>query len=311
MLVASTLTTLAMAALSSLWAMAAMRFLGGLASAWVMVVASGLVLRQGGGGGRPSDPGLYFAGVGVGIVLSALLVGIVQGVGLDWRVEWLMCGLVCVLLAGMAIVKIGGEPPAPAGAGGRTPPSAGAHYSGGIGLLLAAYGLFGLGYVVTATFLVAIIRSDASLRAVEPVAWLIVGACAVFSVTVWLKLAARWGALPAFAVACLVEAVGVAASAGFVTQSGMLVAAILLGATFMGITALGLLAARERAGEDPQRLLAVMTAVFGIGQIVGPYSAGLLHDWTGDFGLASYGAAAVLVLAAGFAFAAHAVSRRL
>ena len=90
----------------------------------------------------------------------------------------------------------------------------------------------------------------------------------------------------------------------------MLIAAVLLGATFMGITALGLIAARERAGDDPQRLLALMTAVFGIGQIIGPYAAGLLHDWTGDFGLASYGAAAVLVLAAVLAFAAQFVSRR-
>ncbi|MDQ0392599.1 YbfB/YjiJ family MFS transporter [Labrys monachus] len=306
MLVASTLTTLGMAGLSSLWAMAAMRFAGGFASAWVMVVASGLVLRRSGEGQGASRPGLYFAGVGVGIVLSALLVAIVQGAGLDWRTEWLICGLVCVLLTGMAIAKIGAEP---AAGGARTAPLPGPHPGGGVGLLLAGYGLFGLGYVVTATFLVAIIRADASLRAVEPVAWLVVGICAMFSVPVWLKAAARWGTLRAFAMACLVEAAGVAASAAMATAAGMLLAAALLGATFMGITALGLLAARERARGDPQPLLALMTAVFGVGQIVGPYSAGLLHDRTGDFRLASGGAALALVLAAILGFAAWARGR--
>jgi predicted MFS family arabinose efflux permease len=269
------------------------------------------VLQRSSERGDASGPGLYFAGVGVGIVLSALLVTIVEIAEAGWRVEWLMCGLVCVLLTGMAIAKIEGDPPAGTAAGSNAPPRAGARFKGGIGLLLAAYGLFGFGYVVTATFLVAIIRSTAALHAIEPFTWLLVGACAMFSVAIWLKVAQQWGTLPAFAAACLIEAVGVAASAGIVTEAGMLVAAVLLGATFMGITALGLLAARERAGHDPQRLLALMTAVFGIGQIAGPYSAGLLHDRTGDFTLASYGAAVALLLAAGLAFAVRAVSTKL
>lgn len=302
----SCLTTLGMAGLSDFWALVAMRFAGGFASAGVLVFTSNLVLERSAARGDARAPGLYFAGVGVGICLSALLVLIVEQAGLDWRVEWLLTGLVSALLAGMAVSKIGAEPPSePARQLAR------ARYTGGVVPLVLAYGLFGLGYVVTATFLVAIIRATPDLRAIEPYAWFVVGVAAAFSVGPWLRIAGRWGTLIAFAGACVTEAIGVVASVALASELGMLLAAALLGSTFMGITALGLIGARERAGGNPQRLLALMTVAFGIGQIAGPVAAGSLHDKTGDFTLASYGAAAALLLAALFALLARATSRQV
>ena len=304
-LAVSCLTTLGMAGLSEFWAMVAIRFVGGFASAGILVFASDLVLGRSAARGDTRAPGLYFAGVGVGICLSALLVLIVEQAGLDWRVEWLLTGLIAVLLAGMAVSKIGADSP---GAVARQ--LARARYSGGVVPLVLAYGLFGLGYVVTATFLGAIIRATPDLRAIEPYTWFVVGVAAAFSVGPWLRIAGRGGTLTAFAGACLVEAVGVVASVALPSEAGMLLAAVLLGSTFMGITALGLIAARERADGNPQRLLALMTVAFGIGQIAGPAAAGYLHDRTGDFTLASYGAAAALILAALFALLAHTASRQ-
>lgn len=300
----SCLTTLAMAGLSDFWAMMAVRFIGGFASAGVLVLASGLVLERSAARGDKRAPGILFAGVGIGIAVSALLVLIVEQAGLDWRTDWLLTGLVSILLAGMAVAKIDEEPSRHAA---HHP--AQARFSGGLAPLVLAYGLFGLGYVVTATFLVAIIRAEPELWAIEPYTWFLVGASAAFSVTLWLAVAARQGTLVAFAAACVLEAIGVGASAAVATQAGMLLAAVLLGGTFMGITALGLVAARERISGNPQRLLAVMTVAFSVGQIVGPSAAGHLHDLTGDFTLASYGAAGALVLAALFALLAQGLSR--
>jgi predicted MFS family arabinose efflux permease len=84
----------------------------------------------------------------------------------------------------------------------------------------------------------------------------------------------------------------------WVAVPGALVAAIFLGGTFMGITALGLVAARRLAGDDPRRTLAVVTAAFGLGQIVGPSFAGLVHDRQGSFVLPSLAAACALLVAA-------------
>ena len=47
-----------------------------------------------------------------------------------------------------------------------------------------------------------------------------------------------------------------------------------------------------------RRAFAILTAAFGVGQIVGPTLAGLLHDWTGAFVLPSLLAAGALVAAA-------------
>ena len=80
---------------------------------------------------------------------------------------------------------------------------------------------------------------------------------------------------------------------------GVAAAAALLGGTFMGITALGLIHARDLAAGDPRRLLALMTAAFGLGQMIGPTFAGVVHDRGGDFTAPSLAAAAALVVAAG------------
>ncbi len=78
----------------------------------------------------------------------------------------------------------------------------------------------------------------------------------------------------------------------------VLLAAALLGGTFMGLTALGLVNARRLSIGDPRRNLALITAAFGLGQMIGPALAGLLHDWTGSYLVPSLMAAAVLAAAA-------------
>jgi predicted MFS family arabinose efflux permease len=161
-----------------------------------------------------------------------------------------------------------------------------------------AYGLFGFGYVITATFLVAIVRAAPAVRAVEPWIWGVVGLTAAPSVALWTLIAKRLGISRTFAGACLVEAVGVAASVLWPTRVGALLAAALLGATFMGITALGLAGARRLAPGDPRRALSLLTASFGTGQIAGPSAAGVLYNYTGGFTVPSLLAVAALIAAA-------------
>jgi hypothetical protein len=161
-----------------------------------------------------------------------------------------------------------------------------------------SYTLFGFGYVITATFIVVIVRESAVLRPLEPIVWTIVGLAGIPSVWAWTLLAGRIGLFGAYAVACVAEAIGVAASVVATSIPAVILAAILLGGTFMAITSLGLAGARRMASSDPVRVLALLTAGFGLGQIVGPSLAGFLRESTGSYLAPSLAAAAALVVAA-------------
>ena len=65
----------------------------------------------------------------------------------------------------------------------------------------------------------------------------------------------------------------------------------------MGLTALGLIQARKLARGDPRQSLALMTAAFGLGQMIGPSFAGFAFHFTGSFAAPSLAAALALVIA--------------
>jgi len=180
----------------------------------------------------------------------------------------------------------------PAGTGGNRP---------GFARFALAYGLFGFGYVITATFISDMVRADPALKPAESVVWLCVGLAAAPSVAFWGWAGQRWGHERVFAAACLVEAFGVLLSVPGGGVGSVLAAAVLLGGTFMGLTALGLVNARRLSIGDPRRNLALITAAFGLGQMAGPALAGMLHDGTGSYLAPSLIAAAALALAAGLA----------
>ena len=287
----SCLTTGAMGLASSTMAFVVLRFLGGVASAFGLVFASALVLDRLAAAGCSALSAVHFAGVGTGIALSAILVSFLLAQGFDWRALWLASGglallavIVVPLLVPDRVERL------PAAAGGTRP-------APGLTRLILAYGLFGFGYVITATFMVAIVRGSVEARSLESVVWIVVGFSAAPSAAVWTWAGRRLGYSRAWTLACILEATGVVVSVLWVAVPGILLAAALLGGTFMGLTALGLIQGRQLAGGDPRRTLALMTAAFGLGQIVGPTFAGVIYDITGSFLAPSLTAGAALAAA--------------
>ena len=220
----------------------ALRFIGGVASAYVLVLASALVLERLNAVGQGHLSALHFSGVGTGIVVSALLIWALASAGMDWRAMWLGGGLLSLVATSVPAA------PVPSAEQVATEPTA---VNARLKLLSLAYGLFGFGYVITATFIVVIVRASPAAAPMEPIFWLVLGLAAIPSVA-------------AFAVASVVEAVGVFASVAWPTVAGLFLAAALLGGTFMGLTALGLIAARNLVPDDPRRPMAIVTAAFGL-----------------------------------------------
>jgi predicted MFS family arabinose efflux permease len=296
-LAVSAATTAGMGLPLGIFTIMAMRFSGGVASAFVIVCASTVVLDRLSAAGRTNLAAIHFAGVGVGIFVSAAAVAASVASGIGWRLLWTISGTLAALAGLLAAILL-----RPASDCSLRPLSVMDRATrGGVITMIAAYGLFGFGYVITATFLVTIVRQSPGIRPSELWIWMLFGIAAIPSVPLWQWLGRRIGLVRAFAAACVVEAAGVAASVDWLTLSGVCVATVLLGGTFMGLTALGLMSGRALAGGQPQRVIGLMTVSFSAGQMIGPFVAGVLAVHTGGLRLASLLAAAALVLAAALA----------
>ncbi|KRB28131.1 MFS transporter [Mesorhizobium sp. Root695] len=276
------------------------RFLAGLASAFVMVFMASIVFSHINAAGRGDLQAWHFGGVGLGIAVSAAMMAVLVTEHAGWSAGWLWsaaisaCGFVLVAL-------LVNEGPLSNGEVAREPAL---RMDRSLIKVVIAYGLFGFGYVVTATFLVAIVRQGGGSRVFEAMVWMVAGLAGFPSTWLWQKIAARTGLYAAYALACFIEVVGVTASVAIGGRTGPLLGGVLLGGTFIAITAFGLQTARQLAPQAPRRIFALMTAAFGLGQIIGPVVAGFLAQMSGDFFLASITAAVVLVVSGAITWSA-------
>src|SRR5476651_401449 len=270
----------------------ALRAVAGLASAFALVFSSALVLNRLAVAGHGGLSAVHFAGVGTGIAAASALVAWLPLHGADWRDMWFASAAMALIASIAVTVLVPADQP-----GGAAPAGPKAKLSTGFWFLLVAYGLFGFGYIITATFIVQMVRGTREIAGLEPYIFILFGLSAAPSVALWTQLGAKLGILRTFAIAAIVEAVGVAASALFLSPATVILTSVFVGGTFMGLTALGLIGARE-GGGDPRGRIALMTASFSFGQILGPSFAGYVYDLTGSLAVPSLAAAGALVIAA-------------
>ena len=101
-LAASAVTTGGMGLASSMGPFLLLRFIGGAASAFVLVLASAMVLDGLALARRTHLGPVHFAGVGAGIAVSALAVSALIAIDSDWRMLWYAPG--ALALAALAAV---------------------------------------------------------------------------------------------------------------------------------------------------------------------------------------------------------------
>lgn len=297
-LVLTALLQLAMGLSSSLWIFVVIRFAAGIASAFALIFLSAIVIGHAAARGSDHVQSAHFGGVGVGIALSSLVVLVIGGMTVGsvvagWRLEWFAGAAVSLAIAA-AVWRL--LPPMPSGAAQSAvePPLS---WKLPLGLVTFAYGLFGFGYVITATFVVTMARLGDAGPMVEFLSWFLAGLAASVSLVAWRPFARRFGVAAVFVTGLLVEAAGVLASVLLPLPAAPLVGGVLLGLTFLMITAYGLRIGRLLAPQSPRRALAFMTAAFGVGQIVGPLVAGAMAEKTGSFTAPTVIAALVLFAA--------------
>jgi predicted MFS family arabinose efflux permease len=274
------------------WAVS--RLIAGIASAAVLILSSEIVVRTLQRHGRPALIGVHFAGVGLGIALTGIVTALL-GDRLGWAGGWIVLTGLALVLAPISWMWLSSfepsRPTAATAAAGASP-----SWIPLVSLALA-YFCEGAGYVVTATFLVAIVKMMPALSDVAPWFWVAVGLAGAPSAVLWSRIGARIGLLAALFVAHLVQAVGIVAPVFSDAPAVVLIAALLFGATVIGITALVVAYAGRTGGARAGRMIGLLTASFSVGQIVGPIIAGKLAE-EGGFDLPLVLAAVTVVVGA-------------
>ncbi|AIB10486.1 MFS transporter [Azospirillum argentinense] len=302
-LIASVTSTAGMGFTEGMVAWAMLRFVSGLASAGLFILGIAMTLDALARAGRESWSGWLYTGVGLGIASSGLFVA-VMGDRLGWRGDWLWLGLACLGFGTLSWLWVSDPPREPGHTVAARPTSAPAFRpSVPMVLLTLAYFLEGAGYIVTGTFLVAILKTMPETAQLGAAAWMVTGLAAMPSGILWAAAGRRLGLWRALILAHVVQAVGILLP---ITGSpaAALLSAVLFGGTFVGIVTLSFTLGRHLSGGASARVIGALTAVYGLGQIIGPVPAGLVVARTGSFDSALLGAAAAvlagaLLLAAG------------
>lgn len=275
------LTTVGMGCVISHFWWGVMRFISGLSSAVLFIIISAEVSDVLARCGRVHWNGVLYSGVGLGIVLSGLVVPMLDRVG-HWNDLWISLGIIAFLLLIIQTAMTIDVKGTPQNTDVLTNLSRGIT---GLGSLVVAYFFEGLGYIVTATFLVAIVANTPGLEPFSNYSWVAVGFAAIPSTLIWPLLARRIGRKDALSLAYILQAVGVLISVHADSIVEVILAASIFGGTFMGITALIMMEAQARLHHSKRKAAAILTASFGAGQILGPIIAGYLADIHGDFTL--------------------------
>lgn len=294
-LVVAVVSTVAMGLTSHPVVWGVLRFLSGLSSVAGLLLASGLVLNWLLQHGRRPDLGLHFTGMGIGIAVSGAAVVLSMPVW-TWSGQWIALGILGVAF----FVPAWRWMPAPdrvkrgaiAGSVVSAPPaSTSARW---MWLLNASYVCAGFGFVIGATFIVAILEALPVLAGRGGWVWVIVGAAAVPSTFLWDRIARRVGATRALMLAYALQGGGMLLPTLSSSTAVNLLAAALFGATFVGIVSLTLALVGRHVPANPAKAMARITLGYGAAQIIGPLIGGYMARATGSYQCALVAAAAVM-----------------
>jgi len=294
------LTTIAMGLTDGFAIWIVLRAVPGFASAWVLIYVSAWALDRLSKAGRPDLGGTVYAGVGAGIVFAGTACLLLFHAHLTSSHAWIALGA-SALLVTAALWPVMGD--APGVVANTTTAKASPQEIPEFWRLVFCHGAFGLGYIIPATFLPVMAKQVISDPAWFGWAWPIFGAAAVLSTLLAARLSLVLGQRGVWILGNLVMAFGVLIPIFVPGLTGIVLAALCVGGTFMVNTMVGLQEARRVAGLHARMLMAAMTSAFALGQIVGPLLVSSFIGMRNGFSLALVLAAIPLLLAAYTLFA--------
>ena len=272
------------------------RLLTGFGAAVAFVAGGALAATL--GQSQPERSGfllsLFYAGPGVGILLSGLISPfLLQAFGPgSWWIVWLALAAACAVLTLPLLPAID----ASAGVSSVAPSPVALRP---IWIYLAGYFMFGAGYIAYMTFMIAYVRDFGGDALAQSAFWCLIGASAFASPWVWRGILARGRSGSAMAIILGVNAVGAAMPLFGHSPVLLGASALVFGVSFFAVVASTTAFVRFNYPADAwPRAIAIVTIVFGIGQTLGPIVVGAISDATQSLTSALVVSAATLAIGA-------------
>ena len=280
---------------------ALLRFGTGVASAWVLVMITSLSQPLAAQSNLPRLGALVFAGPGLGIMLTGLLALVSNLYGLGSAPLWLIyaAAALVMLLAVRPMLPRPEQAPATSSLPLNAP-------SPGIARLGLIYGLYGIGYIIPATFMSQMASARFHGQWMADLFWPGFGLAAALGVLLLSLRRPRPGSTSRWLLATLwLQALGVFACL-LGNGPGLALGVVFCGTPFLACMQLVMQRSREMAPHATQRNAGLLTACFAIDQLGGPLLAALSNQFAGSLQPAMLVAGTGLLLAGALALRASA-----
>lgn len=280
-IIVSIISTLGMALTTNFWVWSLMRYFAGLSSAAGILLGSGLILNWLIRHHYRSELGIHFAGAGLGIAFCSYVVSVMTP-EFDWREQWFALSILGVVMAIPAWVWLPKPKDSHLMKSGEAlvdnPPS-----TAYLRLFIAAYMCAGVGYVISATFIVAIVNQQNPLADEGTLVFMVLGLAAAPACIIWDLVARKMGDLNALALAFAIHTLGIVLPVFNTGSTAAYISAILFGGTFIGIVSLVLTMAGRLYPSAPSKMMGKMTISYGVAQIVAPAITGQIAEMGGSY----------------------------
>jgi predicted MFS family arabinose efflux permease len=301
-LLAVSLSLIASGWFTAYWLLLVARIVAGVGAGLMFIGGVAVVLELDASHHSDLPVGVYYAGPGIGIAISGLVVPWLLGVlEWEWRTVWVALGALGLL----SQVLI--EPPLRRAKRTRrlnasaTAPQRQVVLRDYLRLWpgLLAYALFGLGYIGYMTFVVAFLRAQNVAPIIIQSFWVLLGVCAALCGFTWRPVLRRLA--PRYALGCILLALSFGAGLPVLVSEpwSFALSAVLFGSSFLAVvTAITMQVRQMLPIERWTTVMGNATALFALGQLLGPTLTGMIADTRGGLSLGLRGSAALLGLAA-------------
>ncbi len=273
------------------------RFFAGISTALGFMLGTGLVLKWLLHNNQKQEMGLHFAGAGLGIVVSALIVNVAADSILSdwgWRGQWVALAGIGALLLVPAFVLM----PFPeteqieesVNINKANEPS-----KRWLTLLTIAYICAGFSNTVNVTF-TSLITEYIPLENKGTIMWLFVGLAAAPAPFVWDRIARKIGYLNSIRGAFAINIASNFLMTASTSYTAIFLSSIFFGFAFMGIVSLTLTIIGNKYRYRATQVMAQLTLGYCVAQILSPILAGIIAEESGSFNLALFSVSGIMVI---------------